>query len=259
MEAEGPNPSAPNYTRRLHLPETNLKSQIETLIKLQEIDTMIYGLLAKKAQVPEQFKTLESLFEGKKAGMLELEKKSLDIAKLKKEKELELAAKEESAVKLQGQLFALKTNKEYQTMLQQIQDAKADASVIEDQILELFEKADLLKTEVEKEKIKLKEEEKVFLAQKDKVQEEVKIIDDDLSRLDGQRKQIIPLLDKKILAQYEKILSSRAGLAIVKVTGNSCGGCNMFVPPQVINLIKMYDRIITCEMCNRMLYIEDNK
>jgi len=31
----------------------------------------------------------------------------------------------------------------------------------------------------------------------------------------------------------------------------------MFVPPQVINLIKMYERIITCEVCNRMLYIEE--
>ena len=31
----------------------------------------------------------------------------------------------------------------------------------------------------------------------------------------------------------------------------------MFVPPQVINLIRMYECIITCEVCNRILYIEN--
>jgi predicted nucleic acid-binding Zn-ribbon protein len=52
-------------------------------------------------------------------------------------------------------------------------------------------------------------------------------------------------------------LQSKGGLAIASVKNNSCGGCNMFVPPQVINLIKMYDSIVTCEMCNRILYTEE--
>jgi len=60
-----------------------------------------------------------------------------------------------------------------------------------------------------------------------------------------------------MLLEYERILNSRDGLAIVTVKGNSCGGCNMLVPPQVINLIKMYEHIITCEMCNRILYINE--
>jgi predicted nucleic acid-binding Zn-ribbon protein len=75
--------------------------------------------------------------------------------------------------------------------------------------------------------------------------------------LDARRKQIVPEIEPKILAQYERILLNRDGLAIVSVRNNSCGGCNMFVPAQVINLIKMYERIITCEICNRMLYIDE--
>jgi len=69
----------------------------------------------------------------------------------------------------------------------------------------------------------------------------------------------MPGIDRKILTQYERILNNRDGLAIVSVKGNSCQGCNMFVPAQVINLIKMYERIITCEVCNRMLYIKDER
>lgn len=235
----------------------DLKSQLSSLIKLQAIDSEAYVLNLEKAKKPDEIKTLEGLFEAKKADLKELEEKSLDLQKQKKEKELELAAKESATVKLQGQLYSLKTNKEYQTMLGQIEDSKADASLIEDKILELLEQVDGVKAEVEKEKLKLKEDEKLFLADKAKVDLRVKEIDDRLSQLDSLRKQAIPGIDPKILAQYDRILSSRDGLAIVTVKGNSCGGCNMFVPPQVINLIKMYERIVTCEMCNRMLYIEE--
>lgn len=239
------------------MPTGNLKSQLSNLIKLQAVDSQIYVLRAEKAVKPDEIKALESAFEAKKAHMAQLDKKLLDLQKQRKDKELELASKEEASKKLQGQLFSLKTNKEYQTMLNQIQDAKADASLAEDKVLELFDKVDAVKNEVDVEKKRLGEEEKIFLGEKKKVDERIKEIDDRLSQLEAQRKQAMPDVEPKILSEYERILNSRDGLAIVIVKGNSCGGCNMFVPPQVINLIKMYEHIITCEMCNRILYIDE--
>lgn len=235
----------------------NLKSQISNLVSLQAVDAQIYTLRSEKEAAPSEIKILEEEFEGKKESLAVLEKKLLDLQKQRKDKELELASKEESGKKLQSQLYSLKTNKEYQAMLQQIQDAKADSSVIEDKILELFDQADKGKNEIEREKVKLKEEEAVFLGQKKKIEERIKGIDERLAQLEAQRKQVIPEINPKLLTQYERILINREGLAIVEVKDNSCKGCNMFVPPQVINLIKMYERVITCEVCNRMLYIDE--
>ena len=235
----------------------NLKTQLADLIKLQQIDTEIYALNREKTIKPEEIKVIELEFEVKKKSLLDLEKGLLDLQKQRKDKEGELAVKEEATKKLQSQLYSLKTNKEYQTMLQQIQGSKADASVIEDKILGLFEGADKISKDIDKEKSRLKEEEKVFSGQKQQVQARIKEIDDRLLQLQAQRKQILPLIDPKILSQYDRILSNRDGLAIVGVKLNSFLGCNMHVPPQVINLIRMYDHIITCEMCNRILYIPD--
>jgi len=188
-----------------------------------------------------------------------LEKVSLDLQKAKKEAELDLASKEEAAKKLQSQLYSLKTNKEYNAMLSQIQDAKADASHIEDRILEVMEKSELSRRDVEEEKKRLQEEEQRFNELKKKIDDRVKEIDAQLAALQGQRSQLTPSIDPKILSQYDRILANRDGLAIVGVKDNSCGGCNMFVPAQVINLIKMFERIITCEVCNRILYIPDGE
>jgi hypothetical protein len=239
------------------LATVDLRHEIDNLIKLQTIDTEIYALKYEKEAKPQEIKVLENAFEEKKQHLAALEKNSLDLQKQRKEKELELASKEEAVKKLQTQLYSLKTNKEYQAMLQQINDAKADASVIEDKILGLFDQGDKVKADIEKEKQRLKEEEKVFLDQKKKAEDRIKEIDDRLAQLDAQRNQVTPDIQAKILTQYERILHNRDGLAIVSVKDNSCQGCNMFVPPQVINLIKMYERTVTCEVCNRILYINE--
>ena len=236
----------------------DLKSQIGLLVNLQTLDTEIYGLKNEKESKPQEIKAMETSFEEKKKSLENLEKNLLDLQKQRKDKELELATKEEAAKKLQSQLYSLKTNKEYNTMLQQIGDTKADASVTEDKILGILEQSDKIKNDIEVEKKHLQDEEKVFLEQKKKVEARIKEIDDRLAQLEGQRKQVIPGIDPLILGQYERILANRDGLAIVTVKDNSCQGCNMFVPPQVINLIRMYERIITCEVCNRMLYIDDD-
>ncbi|MGE5196994.1 MAG: zinc ribbon domain-containing protein [Deltaproteobacteria bacterium] len=236
----------------------DLKSQLNSLVKLQKIDSEIYSLNREKAAKPEEIKVLEAAFAEKKQRLADFDKNVLDLQKQKKDRELELGSKEEATKKLQSQLYQLKTNKEYQAMLQQINDSKTDSSVIEDKILVLMDEIDNAKAAIEKEKQLLQQEEKVFNEQKNKIEERVKVIDDRLAQLDAQRKQVIPEIDHKILPQYQRILENRDGLAIVNVNNNSCGGCNMHVPPQVINLIQMYERIITCEVCNRMLYIEDD-
>ena len=235
----------------------DLKSQLTSLVSLQAIDSEIYALKSEKGAKPQEIQAMDAAFEEKKQSLAALEKKLLEAQKQRKDKELELATKEEANKKLQGQLYSLKTNNEYQTMLKQIQDGKADASLIEDKILQLFEESDKVKAESETEKARLKEEEKVFSGQKKKIEDRIKEIDERLNVLEAQRNQASVGINPKMLAQYEKILSSRDGLAIAVVKDNSCKGCNMHVPPQVINLIKMYERIITCEVCNRILYVDN--
>lgn len=237
--------------------EITLKAQLEKLIQLQAVDSQIYNLKMELGTKPQEIMALETSFEEKKQKLATLEKNALDLQKQKKDNELELAGKDEATKKFQSQLFSLKTNKEYQTMLLQISDSKADASVIEDKILTLFDQTDKIKNAIEQEKNVLQQEEKEFNEQKKKTDNRIKEIEQQLAQLQAQRQQTSPGIEKKILSQYDRILANRDGLAIVMVRDNTCLGCNMFVPPQVINLIKMYERIITCEVCNRMLYIDE--
>ncbi len=235
----------------------NLKEQISWLVKLQHIDTQIYGLQQEKDNIPLKIKELEEAFAKKKENLSTLEKKGQELQKQRKEKELDLASKEEETRKMQSQLYQLKTNKEYSAKLKEIESAKADASVAEDAILSLMEEMDKLNKEINKEKDFLAEEEKKSNAEKQKLNLRIKEIEDKLSQLGSQRGQVVQQINPDILSRYERIIANREHLAIVKVENNACQGCFMNVPPQVINLIKMYDDLVICEVCQRILYIEE--
>jgi hypothetical protein len=239
--------------------EINLKEQINKLIELQAVDSQIYSLQAEKDAQPGELQKLDLLFEEKKQHLAELEKKLLDLHKQRKDKELELASKEEAIKKTQTQLYQLKTNKEYSAMLKEIDGIKADASVLEDQIIQVLEQLDAAKAEIEKERQLLQQEEKRNSEAKNKVQVRIKEIDEKLNQLHAQRERVLPEVGPKILSQYERVLKNREWLAIVQVKDNACQGCFMNVPPQVINLIKMYERIVTCGVCQRILYIDENE
>ena len=239
--------------------DINLKEQISKLVALQAIDTQIYNLETEKNSKPEEMKKLDAAFEDKKQHLAELEKKLLDLQKQKKDKELDLASKEETIKKNQTQLYQLKTNKEYAAMLKEIEGTKADISVIEDGILGIMEQADTVKEDIAKEKEVLKTEEVKLNAEKNKVQARVKEIDDKLAQLKAERSRAMEGIDTKIMGQYDRIMKGRDSLAISQVKNNACQGCFMNVPPQVINLIKMYDRLVVCEVCQRILYIDENE
>jgi hypothetical protein len=237
--------------------EVSIKEQTEHLIQLQAIDTQIYSLRRRLSDIPVELENKDKEFEAKKAVLNGLEEKTKGLLVKRKEKELELSTKEENVKKLQIQLYQIKTNKEYTAMVKEIEGLKADNSRIEDDILNIMMELDELKVEIEKEKANLSEEEKKINAEKKTLEEEQKTIEQQLDTLNHKRAQVTSQIDPKILNTYERILKNKDGLALVKVVNNACQGCFMNVPPQVVNEIRMYERIVTCGICSRILYEED--
>ena len=236
----------------------SIKDQLAKLVRLQAIDTQIYKLRQESQARPAEVQGLVATFEEKKKILVDLDNKQKELLKKRKEKELDLSGKEENIKKLQTQLYSIKTNKEYQAMLKEIDGQKADCSALEDEILKLMDEQDASDKQISDEKSRLQEEEKVLNQRKIEIDQRLKQIQEELKNLDFKRNQIIPEVDKKILSVYERIIKNKDGLAIVPVKNNSCDGCNMTATHQVVNEIKMFQRLVICEMCSRILYTEED-
>jgi predicted nucleic acid-binding Zn-ribbon protein len=238
--------------------EVSIKNNLKKLVELQKIDSEIYDLKKELEQRPQQIEEIKADFEDKKATLKKLEDKLKSIQLDRKDKELSLKTSEDNIVKANSQLSQIKTNKEYTAKLTEIESIKADKSIIEEKILLSMDEGDAIAKEIEKEKQIVTMEEKSYLAKKKEIEDQIKVLEDRIKVLDTQRKQYLPDLDRNILNRYEKVLQHKSGLAIAPILkGTTCGGCFMNITPQMINAIKMSTALVECEMCSRILYLED--
>jgi uncharacterized protein len=233
---------------------TTVNEQIKILVELQKIDAEAHQLKKELSSHPELLKKLDADFEKKRANAKAAED-AVKAEQLKqKQKESDLAAREDKILKLQAQLYQLKSNKEYSAMEMEIKGHKADKSLLEEEILKLLDSVDDAKRALAKEKELLAVEEKKHAA----AAAELKAKTDELQKLvaaeEEKRKTYTPNIEPRLLAQYERILKNREGLAIVPIVNNSCGGCHMGLPPQAVNEAQRHEKLQLCEDCARILY-----
>ncbi len=236
---------------------STLKDQIRKLIEIQNIDAGIYEFKAVLKERPAEVEKLKAEFESKKTRLKSLEEKLKGIQVEQKGFELELKQKEEAIVKADGSLSLLKTNKEYQAKLLEIENIKADKSLIEEKILMGFDAIEAIRKDIEAEKAIVATYEKDFNAKKKEVDDALAIANDQIAVKDSQRKRLIPDVRPDILARYERILTNKEGLAIVAVKDRTCTGCYMHLTEQAVNDIKKYAQLTSCDSCARIVYLAD--
>ncbi len=234
-----------------------IADQIDLLIALQKLDKEIFKLNKELASQPVIIAELEAQFKQKEADLKKAEENLKALAVLRKERELELETKEAGIKKLQGQLYQIKTNKEYQAMEREIASQKADVSILEEGILKVMEQADEAQKEIARQKEILKQHNQKFAEDKNKINLRFKEIEVLLQTLNEQRAGGAQKIDKEFLSRYERILNSKDGVAMVPVEGDACGGCNINLPPQVINEVRLKEELIFCGACARILYTEE--
>ena len=237
---------------------TNIVSQTKVLAALQKLDGQIYDLKREMRDKPAYIADLLQQFEAKKSNLKILEETYKTVQVKRNSLETDLKSKEAATAKANAQLSDIKTNKEYTAKLSEIESIKADQSILEEKILMSYDEADAAKVQIEKEKAMVAEEEKHFLAKKKEVDDSIKVIEERVNALTAQRQQILPEVDKQILARYEKIIANKDGRAVMAVHNGSCGGCFVTLPHQVINEIKMHEHIVFCEQCGVILYLEED-
>ena len=234
-----------------------ITEQITILRELQTLDAQLYALRRQLNAKPEQINQIKAVQQQlvQQSQAVEARYKAAELKK--SQKEMELGQKEEQIKKLQNQLALLKTNKEYSAMQHEIEGFKADKSVLEEEILKLMDEVDQVKASMSVERQNLKVKETETNGQIAVVEAEIQKLKESADQLTAQRGEIRVKVDSSILAKYEQILERKEGVALVPVRAGSCGGCNMLLPPQLINEVHMAKRLVLCEACARILYVVD--
>lgn len=236
-----------------------MENQLDFLKRLQAIDSSIRKIENIKLDFPLKIKQLEKELERRKQ-RLEKENASLEeIQKERRKNEQELVVDGERLKKSQDKLLLVKTNKEYQAALKEIEDIKKNNSDLETKTLILMEKADLLIKEMKQKEVEHQKWVQEFEKQKRVLQSEIEKSEVELENQQMLRVETIENLSPDLLKKYDMLITRRQGLAVVSIQDGLCQGCNMDIPPQrILEIRKNNDAISSCPFCNRIVYFEEN-
>lgn len=231
-----------------------IADQIKSLAELQKLDSQIHRMNVELETFPAEKKKLDENFEKRKAGLKAAEEALKGLQVQQKSKETDLLQREEKIAKFKGQLYTLKSNKEYQAMELEIKGAQADKSLLEEEILKSFDAVEEGKAKVAKEKEALATLEKEHKAALAALEKQTADLTAQAAALNEKRKEFLPGVTPVLLGQYERVLKKRDGLGLVPVVHHACGGCHVELPPQTVNEVQIGEKLITCESCARILY-----
>ncbi len=230
------------------------RQQIAILIQIQQLDEQLASLDAHQKRHEQLVAAAAVQHE---AALLSLASARSSLNKINKEwKALEqaLSLSEERVRKLKDCQTDLKTNKEYQARLAEIEAAKADGGKIEESILVLMEKAEPLKKAVA-------EQEAIARVEGEKLQGVKAEIETERVQRAGVRETFVVERDAlfakvapTILKEYRRLMTRPNRPAIARLLGNVCAGCRFSLPPQFVVVAKAREKILRCTYCECFLY-----
>jgi predicted nucleic acid-binding Zn-ribbon protein len=246
----------PSYYREVY---AYLNAQLKALVELQEIDSSILEKSAVIDEIPRKIHTKEKpLIEAR--AKLEAKKKEREaLLKKKKAKESEVDELNQRIAKFKSRSAEVKTNKEYQAMLKEVEETEKLRYGIEDEILALMEELESSEKFIKEEEKNVKSEEQNLEQMKRELEAQRAEAERELGEVKKKRARFAASVDKELYEDYMKLMRKHAGQAVAEVKNEICLGCHMSIMPQLFVEIKKGEEILQCPQCDRILYYAEEK
>ena len=229
-------------------------SVIENLLILQDRDKKIQRVEAELNNIGPERAFLQEKAKAAQTGHEASKTKAKQIEADRKNLELEVEAKKKLIEKYSLQQFQTKKNEEYRALAHEIDGCKEAIVKIEDQQLELMEKAEVAAQEVAAAA-------KVSAELVKNVDAQIKALNDrevslkrQLEELRADHSKLAEAVEEGARARYERLRRSKGGTAIVGIEHGVCGGCHMKLPTAIILGVQGDQELVSCPNCGRILY-----
>ncbi len=230
-----------------------METRLQSLYTLQKIDTELQDIHEMKGDLPQIVEALESKVE-------ELKKKIKDYndmikqSKISRDKaDVEILDLAEKVEKYKKQQLQVKSNKQYDALTKEIENAENTSAKLEKEMELLERNMVAAKAEVDTHTAQLGESATELQDRQKELREVNKEHEKEESKLRHEREKIVGKIDRDDLAKYELIRKAKGGNAVVPVKRGACGGCFKRVPPQMILELRQNSKFYQCEHCGRIL------
>lgn len=228
--------------------------QLKYLVQLQILEDRKAKLIQSYRDTPRRIADLEKEFESFESVYLAKKAELEHARKLHRSLEQEIADLENRFKRSKARMNEVKTNKEYQAMLKEMEDLRKEIRGKEDNALELMETIESLTVElkglgaeVDKRKKRLDQDKKILLEENEKLKER-------LERLAEQQNMVREKIAPDLLKRSEILIQKQSGIAVAPVENGVCQVCHLNIPPQKFIELQRDETILQCPHCHRFIY-----
>jgi len=236
-----------------------LKEQLELLWELQKIDLELKSIKEEKDRYPKEIKKLDERQNIEKERVQKEKERVELLEKTRRQKEGHLNVEQEKIKKAERKMSEVKTNKEYQALLTEIDMIKEANSRIEEEVLQVLDEIDELKKDLSKKEKEVGITLEKIEGERKKIQEK-NALDDRVWNEQIERREVLSKqIESKLFKLYNTLKDKRGGVGVVNVKNETCQGCFVNVPPQMFIEVQKNNALIRCPHCNRILYWDGDR
>jgi predicted nucleic acid-binding Zn-ribbon protein len=235
---------------------------LDRLVKLQSVENRLRAAKAKLARCRRSVVLQENQIRSLQSS-LEAKKEETQLTRIQCDRlELELKTRDEEVAKLRAALNNAKSNKEYATLLTQLNTTRADNSKIEGQILELMKNIEADETESEEIRQEIDKQKQVLEEKRKKAEISAAEHEAEISEIQKEWDSTAKDIPPQQLEIFNRVAETYDGQAVVEIEGQegksnaySCGGCFMGISAEFVNVLMSKDELLRCPNCTRILVL----
>ena len=233
---------------------SSVKEQLETLVALQRSETEIRRIEQELQGIDSRIASLNSEVMAYEQRVTDCQTALDELRKQYRSDENEIKLIDTQISKSKEKLRAVKTNKEYQSILKEIDDMKQKSSTIEDQMLTMLDGIEKAESDVAGQKSDLADVKRETATKEEEIRRIAEQQQGILTQLQQERDSIIGEVPDKLQSLYAKVQRQGQGIAVAAVVDAVCQVCRMNIPPQLYNELLRLDMVRMCPNCQRIIY-----
>ena len=231
-----------------------MEINFESLIRLQNLDELIQDISQFLDSIPSQFGFIDEQIAESSQIVADAKNELSVNQKKRRDLESDVSAKKAVIEKYRKQLHDVKTNKEYTSLLKEIDDVESEIGDLEEEIISEMLSADDLESAIKTAEKKAEAAKDMLLKEKEELLKKREAQQKEQGEYKEERGKLIPSIPSDQMRLYNKIYLKSPGNALSPVTDDFCSMCQIRIRPQVLNELIAQKEIILCENCGRILY-----
>ena len=230
---------------------------LRKLIILQDIEKNIAVLHKQVSEIPIKTSELQSVAQSLKDAFEAKSVLAKERANCRRTLEGEVELAQAKLSRLRDQLMAVKTNKEYTAMLNEIKTVETHISNQEDKILDLMEEIESVEEAMKLDETEMRRECAAIEEDIRRMNESVPAAESELERLRGEKASVEASVNSELISQYRRIASAHKGLALAEARDELCGACHVRIRPHIYTELFLTETIFFCDSCSRILFVRE--